>query len=158
MRYATVHKLDARGQSAMRYTGEVVERSADVVRLVAYWNRPHLDLGYARFEPGDRFIEWFYTGRWYNILEIHAAATDALKGWYCNVAAPAIITDDQIAYRDLLLDLWVSPAGVTTVLDEDEFEANAFLDGATRSAARAALAELKAHVQQRAAPFSAIEL
>jgi len=43
---------------------------------------------------------------------------------------------------DLALDLWVTPSGTQTVLDEDEF-AELVLDEATRERALAALAELQ---------------
>ena len=92
------------------------------MRLDAFWTRPALTLGYTTFETGDRFTEWYFTDRWYNIFEI-ASPDGTLKGWYCNVAEPAEIGDDAIRCRDLLLDLWVSPTGATLILDEDEFAA-----------------------------------
>jgi hypothetical protein len=153
----TIHKLDGRGE-VVRYTGAVVERLADAdgVRVEARWERPPLDLGYVRFEPGDRFVEWFYRDRWYNVFEIHAAGTGALKGWYCNVAAPATIEPGRIAYRDLLLDLWVGADGSALVLDEDEFAADTSLDAATVAGAERGLAELLALVRERRPPFDAL--
>ncbi|OQY20658.1 MAG: hypothetical protein B6I35_10355 [Anaerolineaceae bacterium 4572_32.2] len=47
-----------------------------------------MDLGYVALEPSDRWTECFYTDRWYNVFEIHAA-DDSLKGWYCNITRPA---------------------------------------------------------------------
>ncbi len=146
-----VHKLNPRGEVIISYEATLAERFPDGVRLDARWTRPPLKLGYTTFETGDRFVEWFYTDRWYNIFEIH---TDAglLKGWYCNIAAPARITDDAVACRDLLLDLWVSPDGTTLVLDEDEFAA-ADIEESERARALAALDELRGLVARGAAPF-----
>ena len=70
----------------------------------------------------DRFVETFYSDRWYNIFEIYDRDDDHFKGWYCNIGKPAIIEDDFVSYVDLALDLWVSADGTQTVLDEDELE------------------------------------
>ncbi|MBF6590982.1 MAG: DUF402 domain-containing protein [Ktedonobacterales bacterium] len=155
MTHMRVQKLTTRGEVAITYEGVLAERLADGVRLEARWERPALALGYTTFETGDRFTEWYFTDRWYNIFEIHAA-DGALKGWYCNVAEPAIIGEDVIACRDLLLDLWVAPDGQMLTLDEDEFAAESTLDAATRAAARAALGELRALVARRVPPFDAL--
>lgn len=148
----TVHKLNTRNEITISYHAELAERLPDGVKLLACWTRPPLPLGYTTFETGDRFIEWFYSNRWYNIFEVHTAG-NALKGWYCNVAEPATITESTVACRDLLLDLWVAPDGKTHVLDEDEFAADTHLDAATRAAALRALADLIERVRTRAAPF-----
>jgi len=153
MRVIQVHKLDARGATTLTYEAEVAERLADGVRLDALWTRPTTDLGYVIFATGDHFTEWYYSDRWYNIFEI-TSPDGALKGWYCNVAAPANIEDDQLFCRDLLLDLWVTPDGATLVLDEDEFAAESALDDATRDQALAGLAELQRLVAHRQGPFS----
>jgi uncharacterized protein len=152
----TVLKLDTSGHVTVRYEAELAERLPNGVRLDARWARPPLALGYVTFEPGDRFVEWFFTDRWYNIFEVHAAAGDRLKGWYCNVTRPATITGGLVSAVDLLLDLWVAPSGKTDTLDEDEFAADATLDEAARAAARAALDELKRLVRERAGPFAAL--
>lgn len=152
----TVHKLDTNGRVTVRYEAALAERLPNGVRLDAHWTRPPLTLGYVTFEPGDRFVEWFFTDRWYNIFEIRAADEDRLKGWYCNVTQPATITDDLVAAVDLLLDLWVAPGGETHTLDEDEFAADTTLDEGTRTAARAALDELTRLVREREGPFAAI--
>ncbi|GAC1454613.1 MAG: DUF402 domain-containing protein [Ktedonobacterales bacterium] len=156
MTTVTIQKLNGRGEVVVAYQGEVVERTAGGVRLEARWTRAPLDLGYTRFDQGDRFVEWFYTDRWYNIFEIHAAGTDALKGWYCNVAAPASITATTVCCRDLLLDLWVDPDGRMRVLDEDEFAADTTLDAEMRAGAERALAELVGLVDARKPPFDTV--
>ncbi len=147
-----VHKLDTQGRFVFGYEGVVAEWLPNGVCVEAFWTRPAMELGYTTFETGDRFTEWYYTDRWYNILRIHAQ-DGALKGWYCNITMPATIADGVIAYRDLLLDLWVAPDGQTQTLDEDEFNADTTLDANIRATARAALAELQALVGRRATPF-----
>ena len=147
-----VHKVDHTGKIALTYEAEVEEWLPDGVRLAAQWDRPALELGYVTFETGDRFTEWYYSDRWYNIFEI-ASPDGTLKGWYCNAAAPATIEPDDLYCRDLILDLWVTPDGQTTTLDEDEFAATA-LDDASREGARAGLAELRRLVAGRQGPFA----
>jgi predicted RNA-binding protein associated with RNAse of E/G family len=155
MTQIVVQKLDTRGRLVTSYTAMVIERFAGGVLLDARWERPTLALGYTTFETGDRFREWFYSDQWRNIFEI-ATNNGALKGWYCNVAEPAIITETEIRCRDLLLDLWVAPDGETLVLDEDEFAADGDIDAPTRAQALAALAELQEMVATRKAPFDKI--
>ena len=147
-----VHKVDHTGKIALTYEAEVEEWLPDGVRLAAQWDRPARELGYVTFETGDRFIEWYYSDRWYNIFEI-ASPDGTLKGWYCNAAAPATIEPDDLYCRDLILDLWVTPDGQTTTLDEAEFAATA-LDDASREGARAGLAELRRLVAGRQGPFA----
>jgi hypothetical protein len=155
MEQIVVQKLDTRGRLVTSYPATVAERFANGVLLDARWERPTLALGYTTFETGDCFREWFYSDRWYNIFAI-AASGGALKGWYCNIAEPATITETEIRCRDLLLDLWVAPDGKTLVLDEDEFAADDSIDAPTRTQALAALAELERIVAARTAPFDKI--
>jgi uncharacterized protein len=147
-----VHKVDHTGKIALTYEAEVEEWLADGVKLAARWDRPAMELGYVTFETGDCFTEWYYSDRWYNIFEI-ASPDGTLKGWYCNAAAPATIEADDLYCRDLILDLWVTPDGQTTTLDEDEF-ATTTLDDVSREGARAGLAELQRLVTGRQGPFT----
>ncbi|HEV8189984.1 MAG TPA: DUF402 domain-containing protein, partial [Ktedonobacterales bacterium] len=141
------------GQVALTYEGELIERLPNGVVLDAVWTWPPLALDYTTFETGAHFTEWYYTDHWYNIFRIHGA-DGTLKGWYCNVAAPAVITEDTIACRDLILDLWVTPEGGMLILDEEEFAADTTLDEPTRAAARTAIIELRQLVEERVFPFS----
>lgn len=146
-----VHKLDLAGREVIAYQGRLVERTARRVVVDARWRHAAHDYGYARFEPGDRFIEYYYCDRWYTVFEVRAAADEALKGWYCNITRPAQVEDDHIRSVDLALDLWVYPDRRTLVLDEAEFTALP-LDPAQRQAASAALAELQALAAAGALP------
>jgi predicted RNA-binding protein associated with RNAse of E/G family len=154
-RTVTVRKLSARGEVMFVYEGVVAATLAAGVRVDAEWTRARMELGYTTFEPGDRFIEWFYTDRWYNIMEVRER-DGALKGWYCNVTWPAEITQDTVSYRDLTLDLWVAPDGSALTLDMDEFEADESLSTVERAHALAALDELRAHLARGEAPFDAL--
>ena len=111
------------------------------VRLEAFFNRDDTDLGFAVFKRGDRFVESFYTDRWYNIFAVYDRDDGQLKGWYCNVCRPAVVGETAVRCADLALDLWVTPSGQTTILDEDEFAA-LDLPEADRTLAQAALHDL----------------
>ncbi len=151
MKPFTSRKLDHAGRQVIAYPGRVLRRDDRAIVLRTGWDRPPMDLGYIVLEPGDRWTEYFYADRWYNIFEIRAS-DGRLKGWYCNVTRPACIGADEVAAEDLALDLWVAPDGETRVLDEDEFAALP-LPPAEREAAQKALAELQAMVARKAAPF-----
>jgi predicted RNA-binding protein associated with RNAse of E/G family len=138
-----VIKQNTDRQETWRYTGEVLGRRPNAVLLQAYFNREDLSFHGMIFGKGDRFVEIFYADRWYNIFEIHDRASDALKGWYCNICLPAEIEDGRVSYVDLAIDLLVFPDGRQLVLDEDEFDA-LVLDEETRSCAQEALRELQA--------------
>jgi protein associated with RNAse G/E len=148
----TVSKLNSLGETKIQYQGEIIERLTDRIIILAYWKHPLKDLGYTRFEPGDRFIEYYYTNRWFNIFDISTADGER-KGWYCNIAEPAFIYDDQIKQIDLLLDVWVDPWGKLLLLDEDEFEADKTLNDQQRSCARQGLQDLFQMIATQTDPF-----
>lgn len=146
-----VIKLNPERVETWRYNGQVLRRWTDAVLLEARFNREDTPFHDILLKKGDRFVEMYYTDRWYNIFEIHDRDDDTLKGWYCNITCPAEFTAGQVSYVDLALDLLVYPDGRDLVLDEDEF-AELKIDDATREQARAALEELRA-LFSRSRPF-----
>ena len=144
----TVDKLSPQGELEWRYEGNVIARGEDWLTLEAFFNRDGAQFLDTSLKRGDRFVETYYSNRWYNIFEIHDRDDDALKGWYCNITRPAKFSDGRVEYEDLFLDLWVSADGAQTVLDEDEFLA-ADLDEETRRAANAALTELQERFKKK---------
>lgn len=118
-----VYKLDHDGREVWQYPARVLERGPGFIRLEAFFNRDDMDLGYTVFKRGDRFIETFFSGRWYNIFAVYDHDDGTLKGWYCNISRPAEISESAVRCDDLALDVWFSPAGNPLLLDEDEFEA-----------------------------------
>jgi uncharacterized protein len=149
----SVSKLNSLGETKIQYQGEIIERLTNGVIILAYWKLPLKDLGYVRFEPGDRFIEYYYLNRWFNIFDI-STANGERKGWYCNIAEPAFLHDDLILQIDLLLDVWVDPWGTALILDEDEFEADTSLKDQQRTGAHQGLQELLQMIATQADPFS----
>ena len=144
----TVIKLDIHKVETWRYTGEVLERGEHHIVLEAYFDREDSLFHGMTLAKGDRFIETYYTNRWYNVFEIHARDNDQLRGWYCNIGKPAVIDGNTLSYIDLALDLLVFPDGRQIVLDEDEF-ASLDLPATTRLKAQHALAELQSSFKKQ---------
>jgi len=129
-----VQKRNHLGVVVWSYEGEEVERGDQHIILNAFFNRDDRDDGYFVWQRNDRFLEWYYTDRWYNVFKIHDRDTDAIRGWYCNISRPAVITDFLVYADDLELDVFVSPAGEIILKDEAEFNA---LDISAEDRARA---------------------
>ena len=137
-----VIKRNLAGEETWRYDGRVLERGPQHVCLEAFFNRPDLPFHGIMMRSGDRFVETFYSDRWYNIFEIHDKDDDRVKAWYCNVTRPAVFLDGEVSYVDLALDLLVFPDGRQLVLDEDEFQQLPLTDD-DRQRAIAGLQELR---------------
>jgi uncharacterized protein len=134
-------KLNTQRQETWRYEGRILSQDANSILIEAFFNRPDLTFHGIFLREDDRFIERYYSDRWYNIFEIHDKDDDRIKGWYCNVTTPAEISPGSIRYVDLALDLLVYPNGDHLVLDQDEFEV-LDIDAHQRDQAYQALADL----------------
>ncbi len=119
-----VVKLNHLDEEVLRYGAEPLSVFVpNGVAVRAYFGRDDVVTAYTTFAKGDRLHEYFWTDRWYNVFALYAADSDRLKGWYCNLCRPTIITETEIIWRDVALDVWVAPDGTFQLLDEDEFEA-----------------------------------
>lgn len=150
----TILKCDHAGRVVWQYDGVAVAQGAGWVCVEARFNRDDHDAGYMVYRRGDRFVEWFYADRWYNVFRIHDVADDRLKGWYCNLTRPARIDGVTIAADDLALDVFVSPGGAVLLLDEDEYAALPLTDDEREQVTRA-IAEIRALAASGAPPFDA---
>jgi len=137
-----VQKKNLAGEVVYEYEGELLHQAENSVTLEALFTRDDLPFMGVVLKKDDRFVEYYYSDRWYNIFEIHDRDDDSFKGWYCNIGIPAVIGDGTVSYVDLALDLWVSTNGDQTVLDEDEFESLG-LSEELRARALKGLEELK---------------
>jgi len=116
-----VQKKNPDGEVLVEYEGDELERNESFVKFEALFTRDDMPFMDVVFKKGDRFVEYYYFDRWYNIFAIYDRDDGQVKGWYCNVGMPAVSEDGVVSYVDLALDLWVSADGKQTVLDEDEF-------------------------------------
>jgi len=138
----TVLKKNLAGEVTWQYEGVVLHREENKITLEALFNRDDMPFMDIVLKRNDRFVETFYSDRWYNIFEIYDRDDGRIKGWYCNIGKPAVLEDGIVSYVDLALDLWVSADGKQTVLDENEFN-ELELDDETRRSALAGLEGLR---------------
>lgn len=151
-----VIKRDHTGQEVLHYYGDVIGRGEHWVCVRAVFiTGADKHLGYVTLRKGDIFLEWFYADRWYNIFQVHEGTSDRIKGWYCNLTRPAVITSNQIAADDLALDLFVKPDGDMLLLDQDEYAALSLSDD-ERAHVQQAVETLQRMVTERQPPFDAI--
>ncbi|MFD9613769.1 DUF402 domain-containing protein [Streptomyces sp. NPDC059083] len=139
--------LTKAGRTKIRYPAEVLAEEGARLSVRAPWAAEGVrDFGFVRFEPGDVFVEHYWSDRWFTVKEVWAA-DGVLKGWYCDITRPPVIGGSGVVVEDLDLDLWVSADGSEVLrLDEDEFEASGLAASDPEAAARAvaALDELEA--------------
>lgn len=152
MKRITVLKKNLAGEVTWQYDGVVLRREPNFIVLEALFNRPDTPFMDIVLKENDRFVETFYSDRWYNIFEIYDRDDGQVKGWYCNIGKPAVIEDGVVSYVDLALDLWVSVDGNQTVLDEEEF-AELGLDKALSAEALKGLDELKRWFETKNPPL-----
>lgn len=129
------------GRTKIRYPAELVHDDGTRIVVRAPWAGEGVrDFGFVRFEPGDVFTEYYWRDRWYSVKEVRDGK-GALKGWYCDITRPAVLSGAQLVVEDLDLDLWRSADGSAVLrLDEDEFAAS----GLARTDPDAATAAVRA--------------
>jgi hypothetical protein len=147
-----VQKKNPKGEVTYEYEGVLLERDENSITLEALFDRADMPFQDVVFKRGDRFVEYYYSDRWYNIFEVHDSLDGKIKGWYCNVGMPAVFEDGIVSYIDLALDLWVSVNGNQTVLDQDEFDALSLSDE-LRAGALNGLKELKFYFKEKLPPI-----
>lgn len=148
----TITKLDHARHPKASYPGQIVFRDENVLVARCVWTRPgFLDLGPFGLEEGDIFIEYYYPGEWFNIFKIYTRF-GMLKGWYCNITAPVQLTEDEIRWQDLAIDLLILPDGRQVLMDEQEFEALQ-PSAEWRAQVAEALATLRHWVQENRPPL-----
>lgn len=156
----TIEKYDHHGHFLLRYPAtRVLFQTPTTICVEAFFDFD-LPSAYVNIDNGDRVVEWFFTDRWYNIMEYHAVGDDHLKGWYCNITRPSQILvrpfdNLTITWDDLALDVFIYPDGRFLLLDEDELDALT-LPPVDLAQIWAAVRHLRTQVEQRRPPFDVI--
>jgi len=114
-------KHHAGSEKIYSWSGQVLSETLNMRRLNAWFNGNPGYVGKVLLEPGDRFVETYFTDRWYNFFQIYAGQSDVLKCFYFNLSRPAVFYEDRIEWEDLALDLIVYPDGQKELIDQDEF-------------------------------------
>lgn len=121
-----------------RYMAKRIRRGDNYILLEARYNREDSIFLGINLKKNDRFKEVFFDDSWFNIFEIHDRDDDRLKGWYCDICKPAKISEVEVTYVDLAIDLFVFPDGKFEVMDEKEFN-SLDIDEDTRMQAKKSL-------------------
>ncbi|POX45714.1 DUF402 domain-containing protein [Streptomyces sp. Ru71] len=129
------------GRTKIRYPAGLLADDGTRIAVRAPWAGDTVrDFGFVRFEAGDVFTEYYWRDRWYSVKEVRDKA-GGLKGWYCDITRPAVLTGSELVVEDLDLDLWRSAdGGDVRRLDEDEFAASGLTESDPRAAAAAVAA------------------
>ena len=99
--------------------------------------------------------EYYWLDRWYNVFRF-VEPTGELRNFYCNVNVPPVLQRNVLSYIDLDMDVLVAPDFSYSILDEDEFAANAArfnYPAEVLLKSRTALEDLIALIERRAFPF-----
>ncbi|MGD8815103.1 MAG: DUF402 domain-containing protein [Anaerolineales bacterium] len=150
-----VHKLDAGGEETWSYEGVLLIQTETSLTLEAHFDQEDMHFQGLDLRKGDRFVEIYYSDRWYNVMALFDVESSNFKGWYCNITRPARFEAGHVYYEDLALDLIVFPNGEWLVLDDEQYaELNLTFD--EHQNALHALEELKTLVLRREAPFQSL--
>jgi hypothetical protein len=114
-------KYHAGSEKIYTWSGQLLSETPVSRRVNAWFNGNSGYVGKVLLEPGDRFVETYFTDRWYNFFQIYAGQSDVMKCYYFNLSRPAVFYEDRIEWEDLALDLVVFPDGQKELLDQDEF-------------------------------------
>jgi len=114
-------KYHAGSEKIYTWSGKLLSETPVSRRVNAWFNGNPGYVGKVLLEPGDRFVETYFTDRWYNFFQIYAGQSDVMKCYYFNLSRPAVFYEDRIEWEDLALDLVVFPDGQKELLDQDEF-------------------------------------
>ena len=106
-----------------QYEGVVLSREENAITLEALFNRDDMLFMDIVLKRNDRFVETFYSDRWYNIFRFHEPE-GTLRNYYCNVAMPPTFENGVLDYVDLDIDILVWPDFSFEVVDRDDFELN----------------------------------
>jgi hypothetical protein len=100
---------------------ECVSLARDGSHLVVLFVAPvHMHVHGVDLPAGTVTFGHFWTDRPYNVYHWLDAATGSTLGTYVNLSDNTSISNERLAWRDLVVDLLLMPDGRATVLDEDE--------------------------------------
>ena len=144
------------GKEQRRWQGKLAARENSLLILDASFDQEirHPLLGI--IEAGTISTEFYWLDRWYNIFRF-LQPTGELRNYYCNINVPPVFHQNVLSYIDLEIDILVAPDLSYTILDEDEFAANAAhfnYPGEVRRHAFQALEQLVTLIESRQFPFN----
>jgi hypothetical protein len=88
-----VQKKNPEGEVTYEYEGVLLNRDGNSITLEALFDREDKPFMDVVLKKGDRFVEFYYSDRWYNIFDIYDRDDGEIKVWYCNVGMKAEFED-----------------------------------------------------------------
>lgn len=137
------------------WKGELLEKTEDYVlvhckpgRRLKHYTKE------ATFTVNNTSLEYFSLKEWFTVaMEIQQGK---VLSYYCNVAKPSVLNEDNISFVDLDLDLVKQNNKKWQVIDQEEFEVNSSTYNypfELKEAAIQALEELMKKVENKEFPF-----
>ncbi len=109
------HKLNG---SKHEFMCQTLEKSAEHV-VVLYRLEQPITVEDQHFAAGTLSLGYFWEDRNYNVYHWIAPSGES-QAVYVNIADNTEITADIVEWRDLIIDLLITPDGRCQILDEDE--------------------------------------
>ena len=138
-------------------------RTRLIIQMVVTVSSPRRIFGKVVVDTGFSAIWFVYRDKWYDVAKFYDR-TGKLTGYYCDLLKPAkkllISSNKTSVLTDLFLDLWISPSGNYTVLDEDEFQngiTRRYISKASASEAREHLTSLIRKVARKQFPTKTVK-
>ncbi len=128
-RHIGLAKLDPAGRETARYAGRVVRVFSDEqwIEVEARWTTRSITSHGLHFATGDVLREFFSPVLPFNAFAVFSLGGD-LRGWYANVAYPALLDMGSetpcLIWHDLYLDVIAFPDRSFVRADDDELEAS----------------------------------
>ena len=102
------------------YQCDLLRRGRNYI-IVKYVSERPGRVGSVTFDAGSTTYAYYRIGMGYVIWKM-LDPDDRLKGYLFHICRDLLLENDKIEYLDLLLDVWIDPAGQITILDRDEVE------------------------------------
>lgn len=119
----TVRVLKYDGSEHRTWHGRLSHRDNSLLMLDAEFavDVSHQLLGHIK--RGTRLIEYYWLDRSYNVFQF-LDDDGRTRLWYCNIGTIPQLTENELVYVDLDIDVLVQPDGSYQILDLDEFNVN----------------------------------
>lgn len=157
-RSVTVRTFKYDGTPHRHWRAQLVKQEEQLLVLDAKFEKEieHSLLG--TIHRGTVSVEYYWLDRWYNIFRF-LGPDGELRNFYCNINVPPNFCRDTLSYIDLDMDVLVEEDMSFSVLDEDEFAANALkfnYPGEIQQRAYQALEELIRMIKLKSYPFNCL--
>ncbi|MCA1636533.1 MAG: DUF402 domain-containing protein [Acidobacteria bacterium] len=151
----TVHSRSYDGRIKRSWRARLSRREDSLIVLEGVFEEEirHALLG--TIVKGTLSTEFYWTDRWYSVFRFREP-DGALRNFYGNINTPATLSEGVLNFKDLDIDVLLTPDFSYRILDEEEFELHSTQsDYPPRFGPRVyqALADLLTLIERREFPF-----